>query len=99
MHLILQISFQVWWLLEVIKWVCLSILEELPEKILDLAYASHAWFASTGGLVVGFAENALLPDGTVDPGSSGSVGWDEGYLDIISTGAVGQESNQFRVVG
>ena len=45
--------------------------EELPEKILDLAYASHAWFASTGGLVVGFAENALLPDGTVDPGSSG----------------------------
>ena len=60
--------------------------EELPEKILDLAYASHAWFASTGGLVVGFAENALLPDGTVDPGSSGSVGWDEGYLDIISTG-------------
>tara|TARA_R110002074_G_scaffold2161_1_gene12643 strand:- start:18798 stop:23261 length:4464 start_codon:yes stop_codon:yes gene_type:complete len=59
--------------------------EELPHKILDLAFASHAWFDRNTGAVIGFAENALEPDGTVAPGAEASVGWTEGYLDIIST--------------
>ena len=58
---------------------------ELPDKILDLAFASHAWFDSTNGMTMGYSENPLDVNG--DATGTGSPGWiTGGFLDIVSTG-------------